>query len=441
MLRQAGGHRVHRRQAAPRVLNHKPVCEPFSSRVRTLANLPFRFHPGRTNELYWAYINDEVTYPMKTFEGIVAGYYNALTAGLGLSGSDVQLVQPTVVPSDNTSLWAFLDQLPPTSLYRNSGESAEGSFFGTYEEILASLQIPSKNRFLKTVGQKIADEFIQFLSTRFGEPSPTNMYPAIFRRWALLHHPAVANQGTTALTGMLLEPLGAASVTLLGYQDQTTQPPQPGCSPDWDESYDELVTSLKTSPSREFSVTADTIVSDVTNTWTHGNIGNYAGLWGSSSPASKQARSFATSEFQLDVSIGHVLLFRPIPGPWYSSAALNIAYSNSEIPPWVSNPLLDWDKAFGINGILRNIANSLIIVDSFQATIESIGPYSQDDQQIILNNQSSGLWPLYMTTNAKTTCSFTRDGALEISIDTEPGVPVLIGIVTTSIQRYLGHNT
>ena len=380
---------------------------------------------------------------MMTFEDIVAGYYNALTAGLGLSGSGVQLVQPTIlVPSDNTSLWAFLDQLPPASLYRNSGESTtEGSFFGTYEEILASLQIPSKNRFLEAVGQEIADEFIQFLSTRPGKPPTASMYPAMFRSWALLHHPAVAMQGTTALAGMLLEPLAAASVALLGYQDQTTEPPRPGRAPDWDESYDELVTSLKTSPSREFSVTTATIVSDVTYTWTHGKIGNHAGLWGSSSPTSKQAENFATSEFRLHVSIGHVLLFRPIPGPWYSSAALGIAYSKPETPPWASSSPLDWNKAFGTNGLLRNIANSLIIVDSFKATIESAGPYSQDDQEIILNNQSSGLWPLYMTTNAETTCSFTRDGALEIRIDTKPEVPVLIGIVTTSIERYLGHDT
>lgn len=378
---------------------------------------------------------------MMTFEDIVAGYYNALTAGLGLSGSGVQLVQPTIVPSDNTSLWAFLDQIPPASLYRNSGESAEGSFFGTYEEILASLQIPSKNRFLEAVGQKIADEFIQFLSTRPGKSPPANTYPAMFRSWALLHHPAVAIQGTTALAGMLLEPLGAALVALLGYQDHTTRPPRPGRPPDWDESYDELVNSLKVSPSREFSVTTATIVSDVTNTWAHGKIGNHAGLWGSSSPTSEQAESFASSEFQLHVSIGHVLLFRPVPGPWYSSAALDIAYSKPETPPWASSSPLDWDKAFGTNGLLRNIANSLIIVDSFQATIESAGPYSQDDQQIILNNQLSGLWPLYMTINAETTCSFTRDGALEIRIDTKPGVPVLIGLVVTSIQRYLGHDT
>jgi hypothetical protein len=307
---------------------------------------------------------------------------------------------------------------------------------------LASLQIPSKNRFLEAVGQEIADEFIHFLSTRLGKPPSASKYPAMFRSWALLHHPAVAIRGTTALAGMVLEPLAAASVALLGYQDQTMEPPRQGYSPDWDESYDELVNSLKTSPSRNFSVTAATIVSDVTNTWTHGKIGNHAGLLGSSSPTSKEAENFATTDFRLHVSIGHVLLFRPIPGPWYSSAALDIAFSNPETPPWASSSPLDWNKAFGTNGLLRNIANSLIIVDSIKATVESAGPFSKDDQQIILNHHSSGgLWPLYMTTNAETTCSFTGDGALEIRIDTQPEVPVLIGIVATSIERYLGHDT
>ena len=378
---------------------------------------------------------------MTTFQGIAAGYYNALTAGLGLSGSGVQIVQPTTVPSDNTSLWAFLDQLPPSSLYRQPGEAAaEGSFFETYEEILASLVVPSRNRFLEAVGQEIVDQFIQFLSTRPGKPPPSTMYPALFRNWALLHRPTVASRGTTALAGMLLEPLGAASVALLGYQDQTRLPSRPGRPPDWDESYDDLVASLGTSPSREFSVTDATSVTDVTNTWTHGKIGNHAGLWGSSSPASAEAESFAASQFQLHVSIDHVVLFRPIPGAWYSSAALDIAFSNPESPPWASSSPLDWNKAFGTEGILRDIANSLIIVDSFHATIESAGPYSWDDQQTILDNQSSGLWPLYMTTNAETTCAFTQGGELKIRIDTKPGEPVLIGIVATPIQRYLGHD-
>lgn len=382
--------------------------------------------------------------PMMTFEDIAAGYYNALITGLGLSESGVQLVQPTIVPSDNTSLWAFLDQLPPESLYRNSGESTtEGSFFGTYEEILASLQIPSRDRFLDAVGQQIADEFIGFLSTRPGKPPPASTYPAVFRSWALLHHPTVAIRGTTALAGMLLEPLAAASVALLSYQDHTTEPPRTGRAPDWDESYDDLVTSLKASPSREFSVTTATTDHDVTNTWTRGKLGNHAGLWGLSSPTSKQAENFATSEFRFHMSIGHVLLFRSIPGTWYSSAALDIAYSRPETPPWAwaSSSPLDWNKAFGAIGPLRNIATSLIIVDSFEATVESVGPYSQDDQEIILNNQSRGLWPLYMTANVESSCSFTQDGALEIHLSTEGDVPVLIGIVAASIERYLGHDS
>jgi len=101
----------------------------------------------------------------------------------------------------------------------------------------------------------------------------------------------------------------------------------------------------------------------------------------------------------------------------------------------------DSENAGALDGLLRNVAGSLIAVDSFQATVESAGPYDQDDQQAILSNQPSGLWPLYMTANTETTCSFSREGALEIRIDTEPGVPVLIGIVATSIQRYLGHST
>lgn len=305
---------------------------------------------------------------------------------------------------------------------------------------MASLQIPSKSRFVDAVGEDVAEQFAAFLAARPGSMPRVSMYPGLFRTWALLHHPALAVPGTTALAGMLLEPLGAASVALLGYENGAAVPPRPGRSPDWDQSYDDLATNLDSSPSREFSVTSATLVSNVTNTWAHGEIGNHAGLWDASSPTSEQAETFATSNFELHVSIGHVLLFRPVPGAWYSSAVLDIAHSTPQTPPWAPGSPLDWDSAFGSNGLLRNITTGLIIVDSLRTTIRSAGPYSDAAQETILNNQANGLWPFYMTNGAQNTCLFTQDGALEIHAESEPGVPVLIGAVVASIETYLGHH-
>ncbi len=372
-----------------------------------------------------------------TFDDIAAGYYQALTAGLGLSGAGIQLVPPSVIPSDDATLWTFLDQIPPTSLYRDNAET--GTFFASYERILASCQIPTRNRFRDAVGENIADEFVRFLAKRPGDPVPPTRYPAMFRGWALLHHSAVAIPGTTALSGMLLEPLGAAAVALLGYQDATTSPPRPGRPPDWDESYDDLTDTLSASPSRTFSLATDTLVTDITSTWTHGRLGGPPGLWGSDTPTSSQAEAFASSEFTLAMALGHVMLFRPVPGPWFSAAALDIAYVNPDSPPWASGSALDWDQAFGATGLLRTLATGLVVADSVQVAVTSRGPYNPDDQRIILDHVPDGLWPLHLTASTDTTCSFTRDGALEIQLATAPGVPVLLGVATTSIQRYLGH--
>lgn len=377
---------------------------------------------------------------MMTFDDLAAGYYNALTVGLGLPASGVQLLQPTVVLPDTAALWSFLDRLPPVSLYRPPDDTARGSLFDVYTKILAALEIPSRNRFVEAVGPDVADEFLRFLSTRSAEPPAANAYPATFRNWALLHRPAVALAGTTALAGMLLEPLGAASVALLGYRQQAPAS-RPGRPPDWDRSLPDLVSNLASAPSREFSASTATMVLDVTSTWAQGVIGSHPGLWGSSTPATGPARTFAAGDLRVRVQVGHLLLLRPVPGPWYSAAALDIAFSDPGTPPWAPGAALDRDRAFGADGLLPALTAALVVVDSLEATVESAGPYHEDDQQAVLDNRSSGLWPVYLTAGARTTCAFGPDGALTLRITTDPGVPVLLGVVTTSISNYLGHAT
>ena len=290
------------------------------------------------------------------------------------------------------------------------------------------------------MGQEVADRFIQYLSERSENLPAVNAYPALFRSWALMNSPAVAMRGVTALTGMLLEPLSAAFMALLAYKNRLADASQPGRLPDWDITYDELVTSLKFSPSREFSVSTATADSNIMDTWTSGLLGSRFGLWRSSGPESEQAEKFASSDFRIHVSSSHVQLFRPIPGKWYSSAALNIAYANSESPPWSSASSLNWETCFGRQGILRNVTTGLIVASSFKATIESFGPYNEEDQQTILNNHSKGLWPLYMAAGVEAICSFDQNGSLVIDISADPQAPVIIGVVLESIENYLGRD-
>ncbi|MDR7276477.1 hypothetical protein [Catenuloplanes atrovinosus] len=361
-----------------------------------------------------------------TFDDIAAGYATALVAGLGLPGTGVQLLQPAPVPADDLALWRLLDRLPSATLYRDPGAPAD-SLSGTYRRILASLEIPAEDRFTAAVGRRIADEFARFLASRPGRPPSATAYPALFRNWALLHHPAVAGRGTTALAGMILEPLGAATIALLPYLDTTAEPPRPGRAPDWDDTVDDVTAALKAAPSREFTVDSDTIVTD-----TAGELGEPAGLWGLSDPETEQARRFAAAEFRLRVSAGHVLLRRPVPGPWFSSAVLGIAHATPDGPPWSPEGPLDWTTAFGI---LRYVTNALIVVDSLEVTVESAGPYGEEDQQIILANLGHGLWPLYLP---GADCSFTPDGAMTVHLATAPGTPVVLGVVALTIDAYLG---
>ena len=86
------------------------------------------------------------------------------------------------------------------------------------------------------------------------------------------------------------------------------------------------------------------------------------------------------------------------------------------------------------------MTTGLIVASSFKATIESFGPYNEEDQQTILNNHSKGLWPLYMAAGVEAICSFDQNGSLVIDISADPQAPVIIGVVLESIENYLGRD-
>ncbi len=379
------------------------------------------------------------------FIDVQNGFYNALAQGLGLPTSNFQLIQPSppLLPDDHL-LWNYFNNIPPASLTQNYIASGGNQFFSNYKGLISALKSPLADRLVKDISQTVLDEFIDFVSLKDPVPSP-RQYPALFRNWAILRHPGVATKGATDFAAMLLEPIAAASIALMGYEgDDTATPPIPARQPDWDGGYKQLKAQLNLAPSRTFKFKRSSMNSNVSNTWTRGSHSGFFGLWGGSSSSSSQSLTFAQNEFSVEASFGHVLLFAPTPGIWYSSAAMGQAYSHKTGSPWDPTATINWNNTFDArNGNLTRFMTNLVVVDTMSITVKSLAKYTHDDQVVIQNNSGGGLWPFYVggsSAGASTFTSFEDDGTMTIEIKSQPGVPIVIGGSVLPIEQYVGHS-
>lgn len=379
------------------------------------------------------------------FIDVQNGFYNALVQGLGIGqGSNFQLIQPSppLLPDDH-QLWNYFNNIPPFSLTQNYIASGGNQFFSNYKGLISALKSPLGDRLVKDIGQNVLDEFIDYVSTKDPAPSP-RQYPALFRNWAILRHPSVATKGASDFAAMLLEPIAAASIALMGYEGDTeATPPIAPRQADWDAGFKQLKAQLNVAPSRSFSFKRSSMNSDVSRTWTQGGNSGFFGLWGSSSYSSSQSVTFAQSDFSVDASFAHVLLFAPTPGVWYSSAAMGQAYSHKSGAPWDPTATINWNNTFDPkNGNMARFMTNLVVVDTLNITVRSFAKFTRDDQTVIQNNSGGGLWPFYTSGRsggASTLVSFADDGTMTIQINSQPGVPIVIGGNVLPIDQYVGH--
>jgi hypothetical protein len=381
---------------------------------------------------------------MPTFEELNYGLYNAVAGGLGLSGTPFQLIQPSppLLPDDHL-LWNYLNNIPPKTLSQNMVQSGGNQFFSDYKALISALISPTGDRLVRDIGQDVLDEFIGFVSLKDPAPSVTR-YPAIFRNWALLRHPSVANKGAADLAAMLLEPVAAAGIALMGYLgDSEATPPIPPRQPDWDENYNQLITLLRIAPSRVFSFNQHNLNSDVSNTWAGRSSSGFFGLWGGSSVSTHQSKLIAESNFSVEASFAHVLLFAPTPGDWYSSAAFGLAHSQRSGPPWDPTSIITWDKTFGPSGNMQYIMSNLVVVDTMQITVTSKVSLTIDDVTTIERNSGAGMWPFYSSNNnsgSSTEFKYDDTTGMTVTITSLPGIPIVIGGTVLPVSNYVGHS-
>ncbi len=380
------------------------------------------------------------------FQDLQNGFYNGLMQGLGFRiGDPFQVAQPSPPLISGTQadklLWNYFNNLPPASLTQNYIASGGSQFLSNYAGLMNALKPATPGRFDEVVGKNVAEAWRTY-TNKLPMDYPVNQFPSTFRNWAIRYgHTSVANSGASALASLLLDPIASAQTVLTSlYIDPVTGTLK---QPNWDVGYDSLIELLRNAPSRTFNFSSSTMNSDVSNSWTKGSNSGFFGLWGSSSYTSSISQKFASSGVTVSASFAHVLPFSATPGQWYSSSAMALAFNNKTGNLWDPNSATNWEKTFGSKGNLLRFAVQLIVVDTMKIEVTSQASFGTDEQSAISQNSSAGLWPFYAnnsSSGSSTIAKFDNNGKMTVHINSNPGVPIVIGVNVLPIGEFVGHS-
>lgn len=370
------------------------------------------------------------------FVDLQAGFYNALSQGLGFSPNDpFQVIQPSppLVGGDTADqdVWAYLNDIPPHSLTLNTSLSGGNQFLSDYQAVMSAL-LAAPNTFESTVGAQCSQAYHAALKNGDVKPGAMN-----FRNWALYNGTcsAVAVSGASALAAAMLDPVFAAQMNVTPYKPAGVDPVE------FSQGFSKLKQLLKVAPSRSFSVAASNWNTDVSNTWSQGSDSGFFGLWGGSSSQSTLSEKFASSGVALQASFNNVLIFAPTPGAWYTSSALGLAFNNPGKAPWDPAKPINWTNTFGPTGNMQRFMANIVVVSGMTILVNSSATYSSVEQTEIRNNSSNGMWPFYSSGSSggsSTNVSFGASGNMIVKITSKPGIPVVIGGTVLSAAQYLG---
>ena len=383
---------------------------------------------------------------MTTFLDLQNSFYNALVEGLGLQGN-FQIIQPSPPllqgggASGNGNLWNYFDNIPPESLTQNYISSGGNQFYSNYKGLLSALQ-GQPNNFVADVGPACNNAWNAYVANL---PISTglNQYPGIFKHWAISHgFIGVANKGANDLAQLLLDPVSAANLAIQPYLgDATAIPPIPSKPADWNLGYADLVRQLHAAPSKSITTGSSHWSSNVSHTWTGGSNSGFFGLWGGSSSTSTQSATYAGGTFTMAAALKNVSLFSAVPGAWYDSATMGLAFNNKTGAPWVSNAQINWGNTFDpAHGNLNRFAVNLVVVNKMHISVSSSAVFSHAAQTTINNNSGGGLWPFYSSNSSSSSTTkhtFDSQGQMTTTTDSVDGVPIVIGCTVLPISQFV----
>jgi len=380
---------------------------------------------------------------MSTFLDLQNGWYNGFIQAMGQNQNAFQIIQPAPPIASgaaaNQTLWSYFNNIPPLSLTQQFMASGGNQFYSNYRALMSALMPSRTVNVQQDIGADNFKEWQKYVLSLSTPPS-MNQIPTLFRNWAMIFAPQVANIGSSDYASILLDPIATAQNELTLIYTDINGLPKPFS---WSLSYNDMVTQLNGSPSRQINFDSSTMNTNVSTSWTKGGNTGFFGLWGGSTTTTSISQQFASSNVKVTGSFDNVLVFSDTPGLWYNSSAMALAFANKTGNPWSSQSAINWDNTFGTNGNMQRFAANLVIASGMSITVTSDASYSSLDQQTITSSGHAGFWPFYSSgsgSSSTNTITFNQQGQMSITTSSVRGVPIVLGANVLPVSQFVGHS-
>lgn len=383
----------------------------------------------------------------QAMQTLTAQWYNAVTTQCGLDPDTFQLVQGSA-PLGTTSemLWNVFDAVPPASVSNYFNPSQLNSFAADYGAVIANLKPQNAARFVSDMG----DYYSAWLAYLKTSPTiPAGGMIELFSNWANMNIPD-PGQAQQCITDWQQVSQGTVPAAIQMWLNSGGA----GATKAYNATIAQLNQAMASSPSKSVTMNSQTASSDVSHTWAEGSVGGAFDFFSGSASASYDQLTTAlasagvtiSATFQRLVTFPGAPLSRPSSDPilsqykpWFSSAALNLAYQNNNNIVWNNTPP-SWQDTFGPNGNMKRTCSALVVVDGIDLTMTSNVAFSSSEQQQFQAAAEAGFWPFFSASASggwSNSSSFDASGNVTVKSSSALGNPTVLGAIVTPISAVM----
>jgi hypothetical protein len=376
-----------------------------------------------------------------------AQWYNAVVTGCHLDPASFQLVQGNApLGATSEALWNILDVVPPLSVSNYFNPSQMNVFSTDYGAVINNLKEQNASKFQNDMG----DYYAQWRAYLKTSPTvPQGGIVALFNNWAQLNLPPdlaqqtytdyqQIAQGTVPVAVQMWLNAGGGVGGVKAYNGTIAQ----------------LNSAIQSAPGASFGLNSSTASSDISHTWASAEGGFLFDLFEIGGEGSYDHLSVSLAESGLSISVQFQRLVTFAAGPlsktssdpilqnyqpWYSSAALNLAYQNNNNVVWNNVPPT-WDNTFGASGNMLRTASAVVVVDGISITTMSNSSVSTDDQTTVKTAVEGGFWPFFEAEGQggwHHQATFDSNGMMTVTSSCPAGNPQILGVIVTPIGGVL----
>jgi len=364
-------------------------------------------------------------------------WYNAAIKGLGLDANSFQFFQAQrPLGSTSEQLWTVFDSVPPRSLTQTQVLTGGNSFFANYESVVLTILPQGGSQFEDVMGDDLAAWNEYRKSLKPGD-LPTGGVLQAFKDWAQLNLSPVKAAKAYAIFKQLQNGVVPRAVNAVLDDGNLLDG-----GPTYEGTIDALKAALDHGRSFSFNFDSSTESGDVSHTWAKGEIGGAYEFFSGEAGGGwdKLSQKAATAKVTITVAFDKVAVMTVVPGKWYHSDALNLAYKHADNTVWPAGQAPTWDDLFSEFGSLQRLAVEVVAFDGMALTMSSEATYSSEEREMIKASASVGFWPFFRASGEgghETDTTFNDKGQMAVKSSVPRGNPALLGVNVLPIGQVI----